>query len=112
MGPLVTEPAGPMKGVVVPILQFEHAIKDFVMWKAAFDRDPIDRRGLGVRRHRVFRPLDDPNYVVGELEFETSADAAACRDALLELWRSRHAAPALAGAPQVRIVEAVESQDY
>jgi hypothetical protein len=36
----------------VPTLQFEHAIKDFAMWKAAFDRDPIDRRRLGVRRHR------------------------------------------------------------
>jgi hypothetical protein len=48
----------------MPTLQLEHAIKDFAMWKAAFDRDPIDRRGLGVRRHRVFRPLDDPNYVV------------------------------------------------
>jgi hypothetical protein len=44
---------------------------------------------LGVRRHRVFRPLDDPNYVVGEFEFETSADAAGCRDALIELWLSR-----------------------
>jgi hypothetical protein len=41
------------------------------MWKAAFDHDPIDRRGLGARRHRVYRPLDDPNYVVGELEFDT-----------------------------------------
>jgi hypothetical protein len=112
MAALVNEAAGRTKGVVVPILQFEHAIKDFAMWKAAFDRDPINRRGLGVRRHRVLRPLDDPNYVVGELEFETSADAEACRDALRKLWNSRQAAPALAGAPRVRIVEMVESQDY
>ena len=45
----------------MPTLQFEHAIKHFSMWKAAFHRDPIDRRRLGVRRHRVYRPLDDPN---------------------------------------------------
>jgi hypothetical protein len=96
----------------VPILQFEHAIKDFAMWKAAFDRDPINRRRRGVRRHRVFRPLDDPNYVVGELEFETFADADACREALLELWNSRQAAPALVGAPRVRIVDTFETQDY
>ena len=96
----------------MPTLQFEHAIRDFAMWKAAFDRDPIDRRGLGVRRHRVYRPLDDPNYVVGELEFDTPAEAEACRTALHELWRSRQAAPALAGAPRVRIVESVEDQRY
>jgi hypothetical protein len=45
----------------MPTLQLEHAIKDFAMWKAAFDRDPSDRRGLGVRRQRVLRPLDDPD---------------------------------------------------
>ena len=96
----------------MPILQFEHAIKDFAMWKAAFDRDPINRRGLGVRRHRVYRPVDDPNYVVGELEFETSAEADACGEALRTLWSSRQAAPALVGAPRVRILKTVEDQDY
>lgn len=94
------------------MLQFEHAIKDFSLWKAAFDRDPIDRRRLGVRRHRVYRPVDDPNYVVGELEFETAAQAEACRAALHELWRSREAAPALSGAPKLRIVESVEERQY
>lgn len=94
----------------MPTLQFEHAIRDFAMWKAAFDRDPIDRRGLSVRRHRVYRPLDDPNYVIGELEFATVDEAEACAAALRELWRSRQAAPALSGAPKVRIVETVEDQ--
>ena len=96
----------------MPILQFEHAITDFAQWKAAFDRDPINRRALGVRRHRVYRPLDDPNYVVGELEFETSAEVDACVDALRKLWNSRQAAPALVGAPRVRILETVEDEDY
>ncbi len=96
----------------MPILQFEHPISDFATWKNAFDRDPIDRRGRGVRRHRVYRPLDDPNYVVGELEFDTRAQALACSDALRELWKSRQAAPALAGATRVRIVETVEEREY
>ena len=82
------------------------------MWKAAFDRDPIDRRGLGVRHHRVYRPLDDPNYIVGELEFETSAEADSCGDALRRLWNSPQAAPALLGAPRVRVLTTVEEQDY
>ncbi len=96
----------------MPTLQFEHAIKDFEMWKAAFDRDPIDRPGLGVRRHRIYRPLDDPNYVIGELEFDTAAEAQACAGALHELWKSRQAAPALLGAPQARIVETTEDLSY
>ena len=96
----------------MPTLQLEHAVKDFAMWKAAFDRDPIDRRGLGVRRHRVFRPTDDPNYVVVELEFETVDEAQACWNALNELWGAGEAAPALSGAPRVRIVDTVEDQQY
>jgi hypothetical protein len=96
----------------VPTVQFEHAIKDFPTWKAAFDRDPIDRHSLGVRRHRVGRPLGDPHYVIGELEFDTDAQAQACAVALRELWSSRAAAPALVGRPQLRIVETVEDRAY
>ena len=96
----------------MPILSFEHAIKDFAMWKAAFDRDPIDRRKLGVRRHRVYRPLNDPAYVLGELEFATAEQAHACSAELQRLWTSRQAAPALAGAPTVRILEVVEEREY
>ncbi len=93
-------------------MQLEHAIRDFEMWKAAFDRDPIDRQALGVRRHRVFRPVDDPGYVVVELEFDSTDEAQACGVALRELWSSRQAAPALIGAPRVRIVESVEDHEY
>jgi hypothetical protein len=92
----------------MPTLQLEHAIKDFEMWKAAFDRDPIDRHGMGVRRHRVFRPVDDPQYVV----VDTTVEAEACRDALGRLWSSSEAAPALIGSARVRIVERVEDQAY
>jgi len=96
----------------MPVVQLEHAVKDFVMWKAAFDRDPIDRRRLGVRRHRILRPVDDPNYVVVELDFDTTEQAEACRRALGRLWASREAAPALLGTPQTRIVEPFEDRDY
>lgn len=96
----------------MPTVQFEHPISDYTTWKAAFDRDPIDRRGLGVRSYRIHRPLDRPDYILGELDFDTTAQAEACATALEQLWRSRQAAPALAGAAQVRIVETVESHEY
>jgi hypothetical protein len=93
-------------------IQLEHAIRDFGMWKGAFDADPIDRAALGVRRHQVFRPVDDPNYVMVELDFGTTEEAEACRVALEGLWKSAAAAPALVGAPKVRIIESVEEIEY
>ena len=53
-----------------------------------------------------------PDYVAVDLEFDTPAEAERCKVALGELWRSKQAAPALRGAPQVRIVETVESVQY
>jgi hypothetical protein len=93
-------------------LQLEHAISDFGLWKAAFDRDPLNRAGSGVRGHRIHRPLDDHAYVVVDLEFDNVAAAEAFRGSLERLWQSREAAPALAGRPQVRIVETVAVEKY
>ena len=89
------------------ILQIEHAISDFDVWKRAFDADPVRRAEGGVRGYRVFRPLDDPHYIKVDLEFETQAEAETFRGRLQELWESGRAAPALAGTPQTRIVEVV-----
>ena len=58
-------------------LQIEHGIKDFGLWKAAFDRDPVNRAASGVTAHRISRPVDDPHYVVVELDFERRAQAEA-----------------------------------
>jgi hypothetical protein len=94
------------------ILHVEHAISDFDVWKRAFDSDPVHREQSGVRRYRVFRPADDPNYILLDLEFDTVGEAQSFQVALEGLWESGRAAPALAGKPQVRILEAVESKEY
>ncbi len=96
----------------MPILQIEHAVSDFDIWTSAFDGDPVRRQESGVRRYRVFRPVDDPNYVKVDLEFDTLGDAEAFRAALEDMWGSGRAAPALVGSPQVRIVEAVRDREY
>ncbi len=93
-------------------LQIEHAISDFETWRKAFEADPVRREASGVRRYRVFRPLDDPAYVKIDLDFDSTAAAEAFRVALQQLWSSGRAAPALAGAPQTRIVEEVLSEEY
>ena len=48
----------------------EHPISDYASWKGAFDRDPIDREGSGVRAYRILRPIDRPDYIAVDLEFD------------------------------------------
>lgn len=93
------------------VLQIEHAITDFETWKRAFDSDPIDRKAAGVRRYRVYRPVDDPAFIKVDLEFDTVGEAESCRAALEELWTSGRAAPALSGKPTTRVLEKVEAAE-
>ncbi len=94
------------------ILHIEHPIRDFDLWKKAFDSDPIGRERSGVRQYQILRPIDDPNYVMINLAFDSSKAAEAALAALHELWRSPAASPALMGTPQTRIIEVVENQQY
>jgi hypothetical protein len=96
----------------MPVLRLQHAIRDFGAWKAAFDGDPIDRERSGVRGHRVYRPLDDPNSIAVDLDFDTVEEARRFEVALGRLWRSAEAAAVLGGTPEVQIVESVESVVY
>ena len=94
----------------MPILRIEHHVPDFAGWKEAFDRDPVGRRKSGVRRYRVLRPIDDPNYVMIDLEFDTLSDAERFGSALQALWGRVEGQ--IMENPQLRIVETVESQEY
>ncbi len=95
------------------VLQIEHPIRDFETWKGAFDRFSDKRRQSGVRRHQIFQPADDPNYVVLDLEFESEGEAEGFLGWLRrEVWSSPEASPALAGGPQTRIAKVMESQQY
>jgi hypothetical protein len=101
-------------------LKIEHAIRDFDTWKAAFERDPVGRQRSGVRRHRVFRPGDDPHYVYIDLDFDEETQAQAFLDELQEkVWRRPELSPALPRddetarvPPRARIVQQVESRQY
>ena len=95
----------------VAILQIEHGVRDFDAWKQAFDGDPVGREQGGVRRYRVLRRTDDPNYVIVDLEFDSSSEAEAFRMKLRELWGRVGDDLGLDG-PEARIVEAVESGEY
>jgi hypothetical protein len=87
------------------ILHIEYPVADYDAWKAAFDRDQLDREGSGVRRYRILRPTDDPNYLVIDLELGKASEAEAYLAALQRgVYSSQEASPALGGGPQTRIV--------
>jgi hypothetical protein len=96
-----------MKEPTLPILRIEHAVPNFDGWKQAFDSDPADRKGSGVRRYQVLRSVDDPNYVLIDLEFDTLEEA----EGLLTKWRRVWSGDGqkVMRNPQARIVETVET---
>lgn len=90
-------------------LRIEHAISDYDTWKVAFDRDPANRKQSGVRHYSIYRPVNDANYVIVDLDFDSVRDADALLTKLQEIWKSPAAAPALGGQPMTRILDTVES---
>jgi hypothetical protein len=70
------------------ILRIEHPVPDYNAWKIAFDNDPVDRKGSGVKRYSIFQPLEDPNYVIIDLEFDTADEAKGLLNKLHNLWKT------------------------
>jgi hypothetical protein len=90
-------------------LHIEHAVTDFDTWNAAFARFAELRQQSGVQRQRVQRPVDDPAYVVIDLDFDTASQAASFLGFLqANIWSSPGNAPALIGTPRTRILELAE----
>jgi hypothetical protein len=94
----------------MPILRIEHTVPDFARWKQAFDSDPVGRERSGVRRYQVLRSVDDPTYVLIDLEFDTQREAEGLLSAMREVWRGPGGKVMV--NPQARIVDTVESREY
>ena len=95
---------------IMTTLHIEHPITDFTTWKAAFDRVAPIREQSGVLHHRVQQPVGEPHYVVVDLDFGTTAEADAFLTFLqTKIWSTSENSPALAGTPQTKILESVES---
>ncbi len=87
-------------------LHIGHAISDFGVWSAAFERFADVRAAWGVRAQRVQHPVDDPNYVVIDLDFDTPDQASRFLGFLhANVWSSASNAPALVGTPQTKILQ-------
>lgn len=93
----------------MPILRIEHSVPDFNAWKQAFDSDPVDRKGSGVRRYQVLRSVEDPNYVMIDLEFDSLDQAEGLLTKMRRVWSGD--GQKVMRNPQARIVDSVESRE-
>lgn len=92
------------------MLRIEHPVPNYEGWKQAFDSDPVGREKSGVRRYQILRPIDNPNYVMIDLEFDTIEQAEALLTAMRVVWGRVEGTIIM--NPQSQIVEAVETKEY
>ncbi|HKC36425.1 MAG TPA: hypothetical protein VKB95_10200 [Chitinophagaceae bacterium] len=92
------------------VLQIEHPVTDYGSWKKAFDIDPVNRKQSGVKRYRIFRQTDNPNYVIIELEFDKLDEAKNLLAALKGIWKQIEGK--IITRPKTRIIEMVEFVQY
>jgi hypothetical protein len=90
----------------MPILRIEHRVPDYEGWKQAFDSDPADRKGSGVKRYRIMRSIDDPQQVLIDLEFDTAGQAEALLESMRKIWNQIQGRVIF--EPRASIVEVVE----
>lgn len=92
------------------ILRIEHKIQSYEGWKKVFDSDPINRKKSGVLSYCITQPIDDPNYVIIDLEFDDINKAEAALSALRLVWKQ--AEGNIMFNPQTKILKAAENLKY
>lgn len=90
------------------IVRIEHSVPSFEKWKQAFESDPADRKGSGVRRYQILRPKDDSNYVMIDMEFDLVSQAEAFLVKMEQIWAGP--GKAVMQNPRARITECVETK--
>jgi len=89
-------------------LRIEHAITDYEIWKKAFDGFTEARAQAGVHSFSIRLPVDDPKYLMLDLEFDTARMAETFAEFLVQhVWSSPASSPGLVGAPKTRILDLV-----
>ncbi|MDQ6641250.1 MAG: hypothetical protein M3Y66_01985 [Actinomycetota bacterium] len=90
----------------MPALLIEHSVSDYETWSTAFGRFADRRKQGGVLRERIVQPVDDPRYVIIDLEFATLDEARGFQRFLeTQVWSTPANSPALVGTPRARVVD-------
>jgi hypothetical protein len=93
----------------MPVVRIEHSVPSFEKWKQAFDSDPADRKGSGVRRYRILRLQNDPTCVMVDLEFDSAGEAEAFLRTMQRIWGGP--GKAVMQHPIGRVAELVEAKE-
>jgi hypothetical protein len=92
----------------MPTLHIEHPITDLDTWMATFDRFADRRAAAGVTGQHIWQPTGDQHYIVLNLDFDTTEQAASFLQFLqTQVWSSASSAPGLAGSPKTAILQPV-----
>jgi hypothetical protein len=91
------------------ILHIEHTVIHFDNWKASFDSYEEFRQKSGVRRYQVSRPIDNPNFAMIDLEFDSLDQAEALLAGVQQVWQ--RVTGTLIQNPQWRFSEVVETKE-
>jgi hypothetical protein len=91
------------------LLHIEHTTSNFEAWKTSFDSFAPLREQSGVYRYRIVRPIDNPNFAMIDLEFESEHDAQSLLAAVQQVWQ--RVGGTLIKDPQWRICQVVETQE-
>ncbi len=67
-------------------IRIEHKISNYDGWKKAFDSDPINRKKSGVKRYRIYRPTDNENFVIIDLDFDNFEQARVAQTVLQNIF--------------------------
>jgi hypothetical protein len=70
----------------------------------------VGREKSGVRRYQILRPVDDPNFVMIDLEFDTSAEAEALLAAMRGVWANVQGT--IMSDAEAKIVQIAETREY
>lgn len=88
------------------ILHLEHPVPDYKVWKELFDNSTISRENSGMLGYKILRPVDGANFVIVDIEFETTAQAQSFLNTLRIVWQNL--ANKVMKDPVARIFEVVE----
>jgi len=95
----------------VTTVHIEHPVQNFAGWKAVFDQFGEMRTEHHVRRYDISTAVDDPNFVMIRLDFDSHVDAEAFVVTMRGVWAAPLAATVLGGTPSARITETVEARE-
>jgi hypothetical protein len=91
------------------LMHMEHTVVDFDTWKASFDNYGELRQKSNVRRYQVSRSLDNPNFVMIDLELDRLSDAEGLLAAVQQVWQ--RVGGTMIHNPQWRMSEVVEMKE-